>query len=111
MLVLNTTITIKTSLQTDWLQYMFEKHIPEVMDTGFFSEHRFFQVIVPEPPRDTVIFSVQFVCRSMEQYRKYVEFEAKSLRADHDERFGDSIVSVERTAMAAVERKADKVTF
>ncbi|MFY8045434.1 MAG: DUF4286 family protein, partial [Chitinophagaceae bacterium] len=41
MFIYNVTVKIDPSIEADWIQWMKEEHIPEVLATGKFFESRF----------------------------------------------------------------------
>jgi len=44
MILYNVTVSIDITVREQWLKYMREKHIPEVMETGHFLEARICRV-------------------------------------------------------------------
>ena len=48
MYIYNITINIEKSIEEDWLRWMQEKHIPEMLNTGKFFEAKMCQVMVEE---------------------------------------------------------------
>ena len=46
MIIYNVTVSIDQSIHEDWLQWMKEIHIPEVMETGFFLENKVCRLMV-----------------------------------------------------------------
>ena len=42
MILYNVTISIDTSVEEDWLQWMKEIHIPDVMNTGLFIDNKIY---------------------------------------------------------------------
>ncbi len=44
MYIYNVTVTLEKEIQSEWLRWMKEIHIPDVMRTGFFIENK----IVPK---------------------------------------------------------------
>jgi len=42
MFVYNITIKVDNNIEEEWLRWQKEIHIPEILSTGFFYDHRFF---------------------------------------------------------------------
>ena len=40
MIIYNVTVSVEESIKKDWLTWMQDVHIPEVMATGIFQNHR-----------------------------------------------------------------------
>ena len=60
----NVTISIDPSIEEDWLDWMKNVHIPEVMKTGFFLENRICRIHAFE--EGGLTYAVQYVAKSMQ---------------------------------------------
>ena len=60
MYIYNVTINIEDSVQNEWLRWMQEKHIPEVLATGKFSEAKMSQVLVEEDTGVTYSITIYY---------------------------------------------------
>ena len=80
MYIYNITINIEKSIEEDWLRWMQEKHIPEMLNTGKFFEAKMCQVIVEED--QGVTYSVQYTTDSKETLEKYYQENAAQLREE-----------------------------
>jgi hypothetical protein len=92
MILYNVTTNVDHSVQEDWLRWMRETHIPEVMSTGLFTEHRLCRLIGDEQSGG-VTYSIQYVCRSMQDFEEYNSKYAPRLREDVVKRYGDKFVA------------------
>jgi hypothetical protein len=92
MIVYNVTVNIEQSAHDEWLEWMRQHHIPEVMKTGMFSEHRILRVLGDEESGGAT-YSFQYTCESMEKFRQYQEKYAPKLQSDHNEKFKDRFVA------------------
>ena len=80
MYIYNVTINIEKSVQEEWLRWMQEKHIPEMLATGKFFEAKMCQVMVEEA--QGVTYSIQYTTDSKETLEKYYQENAEQLRKD-----------------------------
>ena len=80
MYIYNVTINIEKSVKQDWLRWMQEKHIPEMLATGKFSEAKLSQVMVEED--QGITYSVQYTTDSKETLEKYYRENAEKLRQE-----------------------------
>jgi len=80
MYIYNITINIERSIEEDWLRWMQEKHIPEMLNTGKFFEAKMCQVMVEED--QGVTYSVQYTTDSKETLEKYYQENAAQLRQE-----------------------------
>ncbi len=100
MIIYNVTVKIETESHEEWLQWMREKHIPEVMETGCFLKHRMLRVLVDDT--DGVNYAIQYECESMERLDEYQRDHAPALQKEHAERYKDRFVAF-RTLLEEVE--------
>ena len=72
MIIYNVTINIDFDVRDEWLAWMKEVHIPEVMKTGLFTSNQILKVLGNEEAGGAT-YSIQYMCNSMEQYETYVK--------------------------------------
>ena len=99
MIIYNVTVNIADGVHHEWLQWMKEVHIPDVMNTGLFIEYKFCRILVEEESGTT--YSVQYSCKSIDDYNKYKEEYAPKLQQEHSKKFADKFVAF-RTLMEVV---------
>ncbi len=88
MLLYNVTVTIDPAIADEWLEWMQQKHIPEVMATGCFTENRICRMLVPVPEADAGIsFAFQYHCPDQDTLNRYFSEFAPALQKDHAERY------------------------
>ena len=92
MIIYNVTINIDPSVHEDWLQWMREVHIPEVLETNLFVDNRILKVL-GDDVSEGFTYSIQYTCNSMEDYEKYKLNHAPELQRKHTERYKDKFVS------------------
>ena len=77
MIIYNVTTNIHESVKDQWLKWMQEKHIPEILATKKFSSARIVRVMIEEE-MGGITYSVQYVTDSKETLeRYYIEDEPK----------------------------------
>jgi len=92
MLIYNVTTNIEDSAHDDWLHWMQETHIPEVLATGKFLNAKMTKVLVEEEMGGTT-YSVQFTTVDRETLEKYYRQDAPRLRDASLKRFPNKFVS------------------
>ena len=100
MILYNVTVSIDQSVHQDWLQWMRETHIPEVLATGCFLESRLSRIQGEE--EGGVTFSVMYLAPSQEKYDEYQQVYAPKLQADHTQRYIGKFAAF-RTVLQVVE--------
>lgn len=91
MIIYNVTVNIENDVHDEWVQWMKEVHIPEVMETGFFVENRFAKVLVEEESGYT--YSIQYTCMNREDLETYQKEHAPRLQEAHTAKYKDKFVA------------------
>jgi len=92
MYIYNVTTNIEASVHEEWLQWMQETHIPDVLATGKFLNAKMSKVLVEEE-MGGLTYSVQFTTMDKETLRKYYTEDATRLRDVALKRFPNKFVS------------------
>ena len=92
MIIYNVTINIHESVHDQWLRWMQDKHIPEVLATGKFSSAKLVKVLIEEEMGGTT-YSVQFTTDSRETLERYYREDAPALRQEALELFADKMLA------------------
>lgn len=107
MIIYNVTSNIDESIHTDWLTWMKEEHIPQVLATGKFEKATLVRVLVEED-MGGVTYSVQYKTNSREALEGYYKEHAPKLRAEGLKKFADKVLSF-RTELQIIDEYS--VTF
>lgn len=91
MLLYNVTVNVEDDAKEDWLHWMKNTHIPDVLQTGLFEGATFSQLMVEEEAG--VTYSIQYRIKDMEAFRVYQEVYAKGLQEEHQKRFEQKTVA------------------
>jgi hypothetical protein len=100
MYIYNVTTNIEESAHDEWLKWMKETHIPDVLATGKFLKAKMSRILVEED-MGGISYSVQFTAPNKEVLQKYYIEDAPRLREDALMRFPNKFVSF-RTEMEIV---------
>lgn len=101
MILYNVTVKIDRKVHDDWLQWMQEVHIPDVMKTGLFTENRLCKILGQEEDPEGITYAIQYTCPNMKAFMRYRDHHAKALQAEHTERYKGHYVAF-RTLMEVV---------
>jgi hypothetical protein len=82
MIVYNVTLNVDILCAGEWVQWMLETHIPQVMQTGMFSRYEFFKLLTRQEDEDGITYIVQYFSPSMENYERYHKEFAPALQAE-----------------------------
>ena len=99
MILYNVTVKIKNEVKDDWLKWMKDIHIPDVMNTGLFIENKLCRIFDEDP--DGTTYAIQYFCKNMETFQLYQSEHAKALQEDHMKRYDGQYVAF-RTLMEVI---------
>lgn len=100
MFVYNVTSKIEIKVANDWLHWMKEEHIPDVLQTGCFTHATILQLLEIDD-REGPTYAVQYHAVSKAQYNLYIEKFASAMRKKANDKWGNQVVSF-RTLMQIV---------
>ena len=92
MILYNVTINIHESVHDQWMRWMQDKHINDVLATGKFSTARMVKVLVEEEMGGTT-YSIQYTTDSKETLQKYYDEDAPKLREEGLKLFGEKMLA------------------
>jgi len=92
MLIYNVTTGVDKAIEQEWLIWMKEVHIPQVMKTKMFLGYRIYRVLTAEDA-DTVSYAIQYQAQSISKIEHYLDKFAPALRDDAKKKFGEGAVS------------------
>lgn len=99
MIIYNVTVNIENDVREEWLKWMKEKHIPDVMKTGYFLENKICKVLVDEQQGTT--YSIQYTCESMKKLEEYQLDHSPRLQKEHADKYANKFVAF-RTLLEVV---------
>ncbi len=91
MILYNVTINIDTSVEQDWLSWMKETHIPDVMNTGCFTKNIVCKINAESEGGTS--YSIQYFCHSQKELDLYMDTYAKKLQTEHALKFQGKFVA------------------
>ncbi len=92
MYIYNVTINIEEAVHDQWLTWMQDIHIPEVLATGKFIQARMCRVLVEEE-MGGLTYSIQYFAKNKETLNAYYQEDAPRLRQALITLFADKFVA------------------
>ena len=86
MIVYKVIIQIEKKIEKEWLKWMNDIHIPEIMDLKIFYKSRLFRIIKIKE-EEFSSFCIEYYCNSKDQYNFYKERYSSDLQTKHLEKF------------------------
>ncbi len=94
MIIYSVTVSIDAAVEADWLYWMKETHIPDVLSTGLFMDGNIHRLLDPPPHEPgSATYNIQYSCATMTDYVAYQERFAPELQRDHTDRYKDRFVA------------------
>lgn len=92
MFIYNVTTHVEPTIEKDWLLWMKEEHLQQMLDTGHFTSARLFRVITQEDVGG-ISYAAQYHCKERSDFSNYLKLDAEQLRQNAQLRFGSKILS------------------
>jgi hypothetical protein len=92
MFIYNVTIKVANEIATEWLQWLKEEHVPEVLASDCFSKAtiaRLLEIDDSEGPT----YAIQYLAESKGLYNHYIEKFAGNLRQKSFDKWGDRFIA------------------
>jgi hypothetical protein len=100
MIIYNVTVNVNEEIQEDWLRWMNQEHIPDVLQTGCFLDARISRLLQIEE-MGGITYSIQYSLESEDQLERYRVEHATRLQALHSKKFNGKFAAF-RTVMEVV---------
>lgn len=101
MILYNVTVNVEDGVLNDWLGWMKEIHIPEVMSTGCFVEYKMLKLLNDDPEAQGQTYAIQYFAENLGMVNTYLNNHAPHLAQKHAERYMNRCVSF-RTVLEEV---------
>lgn len=86
MIIYNVTMNVESDIHDEWLDWMRNTHIPEVLATGLFIESKILKLKTPLPD-EGVTYAIQYSLRSMDELNTYQKQFAPGLQKKTNDRY------------------------
>src|SRR5688572_2969556 len=100
MFIYNVTLKVDHSIHKEWLQWLKEEHIPEMVGTGCFTNAVILH-LVESDDEEGITYAVQYHADSEAMYDQYIDQHANTMRAKGMEKWGNKFIAY-RTLMKVV---------
>ncbi len=101
MVLYNVTVNIDDDVEQDWITWMKQEHIPEVMETGYFTEYRLMRMLSESPDETGKTYAIQYMANSLTELETYLEKAAPKLQKQTIIRYGTKMAAF-RTVLEEV---------
>lgn len=92
MIIYNVTLKVSWAIHDEWVKWMKEKHMPEVMATGCFTGKQLVKLLDTEEEEGPT-YAAQYYADSYADYKRYIEQFSQPLRDDGFSRWGNNFIA------------------
>ncbi len=92
MIIYNVTIKIQESIKEDWLSWLQEEHIPDIIKTGCFTHAVILQLIETDDSEGPT-YAIQYFAETKGLYNSYIENHAVKMRQKGFNKWGDKFIA------------------
>lgn len=100
MIIYNVTVKIATSIAEQWLQWLKDEHIPDVINTGCFTSATILRLLEVDDSEGPT-YAIQYFAESKSLYNLYIDKYASQMRQKGFDKWGDQFIAF-RTVMQVV---------
>ena len=99
-LIYNVTIKVSHPIHSNWLRWMQEEHIQEVVSTGCFTSGRLLHLLESDD-EEGVTYAAQYEAPDRAHYDRYIREFAEGMRKKGYDKWGDGFIAF-RTIMQVI---------
>jgi hypothetical protein len=100
MIIYNVTIKVGEQIADNWLKWLLNDHIPEIMQTNCFVDYKVVRLLEVDDS-DGPTYAVQYYAHSKADYNRYIELYASAMRTLSFEKWGEHVIAF-RSVMEVV---------
>ncbi len=101
MIVYNVTIKVADVIADEWLEWMQQEHILDVIDTGCFTSAKLLRLLEIDDEEGPT-YAAQYFAESKSDYNRYIEFHSENMRQKSFDKWGDQFIAF-RSVMQTVQ--------
>jgi hypothetical protein len=92
MFIYNVTIKVDDAIKYEWLNWLQEEHIPEVISTGCFRQAAVLRLLEVDDTEGPT-YTIQYQAESKALYNQYIDRFAGLMRQKSFDRWGDKFIA------------------
>jgi|SRR5882757_6392188 len=101
MIIYNVTTKVHESIKNEWLTWLKEEHIPDIINTGCFTHATILKLLEIDDSEGPT-YAVQYNAESKALYNLFIEKYANALRQKAFDKWGDKFIAF-RSVMQVVQ--------
>ncbi len=92
MLIYNVTIKVEHTIAHQWLTWLKDEHIPDVISTGCFTHATILHLLEADDP-EGITYAVQYHAESKAFYNRYIEQFSDDMRKKGIDKWGNKFIA------------------
>ncbi len=100
MIIYNVTIKVEHAIASEWLTWLKQEHIPDIIATGCFTKATILHLIETDDS-EGITYAVQYHALAKAMYNQYIEQFADTMRKKGADKWGNRFIAF-RTVMEVV---------
>ncbi|HMJ46191.1 MAG TPA: DUF4286 family protein [Ferruginibacter sp.] len=92
MIIYNVTIQIEKESADEWLRWLMEEHIPEIVNTGCFTDTKVLKLLDTDES-EGLTYAVQYFAENIQNYNSYSENFAHLMRQKSFDKWGNKFIA------------------
>ena len=100
MIIYNVTTKVHQSLKDNWLHWLKDEHIPDIIKTGCFTHATILRLLEVDDSEGPT-YAVQYFAKSKGLYNNYIDKHAPTMRQKSFDKWGDKFIAF-RSVMQVV---------
>jgi hypothetical protein len=93
MFIYNITFNVETQIEAEWLKWMKNEHILDILGTKKFTEHRILRLVNEHPDASGTTYAVQFTAINITDVQQYLANKGAVLQNELMAKFGQKVLS------------------
>lgn len=93
MVLYNRTVVVDNDIKQEWLRWVKQFHIQDMLNTGLFEKGRVFQLVTGNQPEGNTTFTVQLITSSMEHVELFRQRYEQAFEDEQSRKYGEKCLN------------------
>jgi hypothetical protein len=94
MFIYNVTVKVEAQIAEDWLQWLLNEHVPNIMQTKCFTDYRVVRLLEVNDSEGPT-YAIQYYAQSKADYNRYIEIHSSKMHQLSLQKWAEKSVAFE----------------